>query len=80
MTAASNRKKHLVFASELNGGDNTSHIRATRNQGGTSVDRGIVDLACVIIARIVWLDQLTTKDRLDCCYNCVAWYIVLLSL
>jgi hypothetical protein len=50
-----------MFAAKIHCCDDVRHIHAPRDDTRSSVNHPIVDFASFIVARIFWLDQLSTQ-------------------
>ncbi len=61
MAAAANGEKHPVITGEVHGGDRVRRVRSAGDQGGPLVDHTVMDLADLIVAPVVRLDQLAPQ-------------------
>src|SRR4029077_17695014 len=61
VAAATDSRRQIVGASEIDGGNHVSKARAASDQLGMFADACIPDLAGLVVAGIRWLENLTVK-------------------
>jgi hypothetical protein len=54
-----------VFAAELDRRDHVGDVGALGNQTGLAIDHGVIDFSLLVVTRIRWFDQITTKLTLE---------------
>src|SRR3954447_10910730 len=55
----------LVLAREADSADHVGHTDTAREQRGSFVDHGVVDLAGIVVAYVARLDQLAAQSRCE---------------
>jgi hypothetical protein len=61
MPAAPDCKVDILISGEVNGRDNVSDIDASRDKCRMFVDHCVVQCPGVIVADVMWLDELTSQ-------------------
>src|SRR5690242_19159152 len=61
MATATHGEQMAILSRKSHGGDDIRHIRAARNYQRPLVDHAVVELACLSVSRIVFLDHIATQ-------------------
>ncbi len=80
VAAAADRREHPLLAAESHSCLDVLHVRAVRDQARPLVDHAVVDLAGLVVARVVRLDQLASQALPERCYTVVSGHRILPDL
>jgi hypothetical protein len=65
VSAAADREQELVVASEIDAGDDVGRVDGPGDEGRTTIDHGVVDLASFVVLAVVWRDEPSAESGFE---------------